>query len=89
MSVDFEKTFGRLLYRECLEHFKMVWNPSENLYLIKSFYQNFKSTVGIGRNVLFDVKISVRQGCTMSVVRFNPIIVCVTMKINKDEERGI
>jgi len=86
--VDFEKAFDSIhrdsLWR-ILRHYGI---PSKLVHLIKSFYQNFRCTVG-HRDTSFVVKTGVRQGCVMSAVLFNLVIDWVMRRTTEDASRGI
>ena len=86
--VDFEKAFDSI-------HRDSLWNilrhygiPSKLVRLIKSFYDNFRCSVGHS-DTLFEVKTGVRQGCVMSAVLFNLAIDWVMKKTTEDSPRGI
>ena len=71
--VDFEKAFDSIhrdsLWR-ILRHYGI---PLKLVQLIKSFYINFRCSVGHS-DTFFEVKSGVRQGCVMSAVLFNLVI---------------
>ena len=86
--VDFEKAFDSI-------HRDSLWNilrhygiPCKLVQLIKSFYKNFRCSVGHS-DTLFNVKTGVRQGCVMSAVLFNLAIDWVMRKTTEDAPRGI
>lgn len=86
--VDFEKAFDSI-HRESL--WKILRNygiPCKLVHLIKSFYNNFRCSVGHS-DTFFDVKTGVRQGCVMSAVLFNLAIDWVMRKTTEDSPRGI
>ena len=86
--VDFEKAFDSV-------HRDSLWNilrhygiPSKLVHLIKSFYNNFRCSVGLS-DTFFEVKTGVRQGCVMSAVLFNLAIDWVMRRTTEDTPRGI
>ena len=86
--VDFEKAFDSI-HRESL--WKILRNygiPCKIVHLIKSFYNNFRCSVGHS-DIFFYVKTGVRQGCVMSAVLFNLAIDWVMRKTTEDSPRGI
>lgn len=70
-----------------------LWNilrnysiPSQLVHLIKSFYNNFRCSVG--HNNIFNVKPGVRQGCVTSALLFNLVVDWVMRKTTKNSQRG-
>ena len=84
--VDFEKAFDSIhrdsLWR-ILRHYGI---PLKLVQLIKSFYINFRCSVG--HSDTFEVKSGVRQGCVMSAVLFNLAIDLVDMENNRGYSHG-
>ena len=86
--VDFEKAFDSVHRESLWKILRHYGIPAKLVQLIKSFYQNFRCTVGSG-NTLFEVKTGVRQGCVMSTVLFTLVIDWVMRKTTEDTPRGI
>ena len=86
--VDFEKAFDSI-HRDCLwsilRHYGI---PSKLVHLIKSFYRNFRCSVGHS-DTFFEVKTGVRQGCVMSAILFNLAIDWVMRRTTEDTPKGI
>ena len=86
--VDFEKAFDSI-HRDSLwsilRHYGL---PSKLVHLIKSFYWNFRCSVGHS-DTFFEVKTGVRQGCVMSAILFNLVIDWVMRRTTEDTPRGI
>ena len=86
--MDFKKSFNSLhIDSLCntLQHYEI---PLKLVRPIKSFYDNFRCSVGHS-NTLFDVKIGSRQDCVMSGVLFNLAIDWVMRKTTENATRSI
>ena len=85
--VDFEKAFDSIHRDSLWSILRHYGIPSKLVHLIKSFYDNFRYSVGHS-DTFFEVKTGVRQGCVMSAVLFNLAIDWV-MRRPEDSTRGI
>lgn len=66
-----------------LRHYSI---PSQLVHLIKSFYNNFRCS--IGHNIIFNVKTGVRQGCVTTALLLKLVIDWVMRKTTENSQRG-
>lgn len=86
--VDFEKAFDSIHRDSLWSILRHYGIPSKLVHLIRSFYDNFRCSVGHS-DTFFEVKTGVRQGCVMSAVLFNLAIDWVMRRTTEDTPRGI
>ena len=71
-----------------MTHTQGIWNSQQIVFVIRSFYNNFKCRVGNSESSL-GVKTGVRQGCPMSALLFHLTIDWVMRQTTSDQPLGI
>ena len=86
--IDYEKAFDSI-HRDSLWQILRAYGiPQRIINIIKCFYSNFTCCTG-QRDLSFEVKTGVRQGCVMSSMLFNIAIDWVLCRTMEDQRRGI
>ncbi|CAM4596767.1 unnamed protein product [Lepidochelys kempii] len=86
--IDFEKAFDSI-HRTSLWHILRAHGiPFHIINVIKSFYFNITCSVD-HRELSFEVKTGIRQGCVMSAILFSVAIDWVMWRTTEDMPRGI
>ena len=86
--IDYEKAFDSI-HRDSLWQILRAYGiPQRIINIIKCFYSNFTCCIG-QRDLSFEVKTGVRQGCVMSSMLFNIAIDWVLCRTMEDQRRGI